>query len=61
MTPYKNLNGDSNVVEYEIGPDGVVVAFASGQWRNHLYDHSKLSIQEVNSLKVLATQTYDLN
>ncbi len=61
MTPYQNLNGDSNVVAYEIRPDGIVVMFATGQWRNYLYDNSKPGIQEVNILKTLAIQGHGLN
>lgn len=61
MTPYKNLNGDSNVVAYEIRDDGIVVVFANGQWRNYLYDSSKPGTAEVENLKALAIQGRGLN
>ncbi len=37
MTPYRNLNGNSNVVSYEASDDSIIVVFRSGRYRHYLY------------------------
>mgnify|MGYP000881861383 FL=1 len=32
MTPYKNINGNSNVVAYSIGEKSITVQFKSGTY-----------------------------
>jgi len=61
MTPYRNLNGDSNVVAYETTEDSIHVVFASGTNRNYLYNHSRPGQQMVDRMKALAAQGYGLN
>jgi len=61
MTPYRNLNGDSNVISYEIMEDSIHVVFASGTNRNYLYDHSRPGKQMVDRMKELAAQGRGLN
>ena len=61
MTPYRNLNGDSNVVSYETTEDSIHVVFASGTNRNYLYNHSRPGRQMVDHMKALAAQGYGLN
>lgn len=54
MTPYRNLNGDSNVVSYEITETSIRVVFRSGTYRNYLYDHSRPGRAMVDHMKRLA-------
>ena len=61
MTPYRNLNGDSNVVSYEPAEDSIHVVFRSGIYRNYLYDQSRPGTTMVDRMKTLAAQGYGLN
>lgn len=61
MTPYKNLNGDSNIVSYEITENSIHVVFRSGAQRNYLYDYARLGKAIVDQMKVLAEQGRGLN
>lgn len=61
MTPYRNLNGDSNVVSYEITEDSIHVVFRSGTYRNYRYDHSRPGKGMVDRMKALAAQGRGLN
>lgn len=61
MTPYKNLNGDSNVVSYEIAENSIHVVFRSGAYRNYLYDHSRPGKGMVDRMKALAVEGRGLN
>ncbi|MGH8159883.1 MAG: hypothetical protein ACREPQ_17325 [Rhodanobacter sp.] len=61
MTPYRNLNGDTNVVSYETTEDSILVVFASGTNRNYLYNNSRPGTQMVDRMKELAAQGYGLN
>jgi hypothetical protein len=61
MTPYLNLNGDSNVVSYEITATSIHVLFASGTFRNYLYDYSRPGKMMVDRMKALAAQGHGLN
>ena len=53
MTPYKNLNGDSGVVEYESGPDFIKVRFRYSP-KIYVYDDSSPGRVHVDELKRLA-------
>lgn len=61
MTPYKNINGDSNIEAYEINSDSIRVTFKSGKHRNYLYNNEKQGSEIVNNMKKLAVQGYGLN
>lgn len=61
MTPYLNLNGDSNIVSYESTATSIHVVFASGSWRNYLYDSTKPGPAIVAQMKALAAQGHGLN
>jgi hypothetical protein len=61
MTPYKNLNGDSNVVSYEMTEDSIHVVFRAGTYRNYLYDYSRPGKAIVDRMKALAAQGSGLN
>ncbi len=61
MTPYRNLNGDSNVVSYEATDDSIHVVFASGTNRNYLYNHVRPGKKMVDQMKALASQGRGLN
>ena len=61
MTPYKNINGDSNVEAYEISGDSITVRFMSGRWRHYLYSSRNPGAAVVEKMKALALQGYGLN
>lgn len=61
MTPYRNLNGNSNVVSYKIAEDSIHVVFRSGAYRNYLYDYVSPGKATVDRMKALAVQGCGLN
>lgn len=61
MTPYRNLNGDSNVVAYEANEDSIHVIFKSGPCRNYLYNVVRPGRAVVEQMKALAVQGRGLN
>lgn len=61
MTPYRNLNGNSNVVSYEATEDSIHVVFKSGRYRNYLYNSVCPGHIVVEKMKVLAAQGFGLN
>ena len=61
MTPYKNLNGNSNIDTYEISDDSITVRFSSGKIRNYLYTYQIPGSAIVEKMKVLAIQGRGLN
>jgi len=61
MTPYRNLNGDSGVVSYEIAEDSIHVVFRAGVHRNYVYDHVRPGRAMVDRMKALAIQGRGLN
>jgi len=61
VTPYKNLGGDSCVLEFEITEDAIQVVFASGRCRNYLYEARRPGKAFVDQMKVLALQGRGLN
>ena len=61
MTPYKNVNGNSNVEAYKICDESITVRFMSGQWRHYLYSYEKPGESVVERMKVLAEQGHGLN
>jgi len=61
MTPYKNINGNSNVESYEIMDDSITVRFRSGRFRNYSYTNQRPGVAVVNKMKDLAQQGHGLN
>jgi hypothetical protein len=61
MTPYKNINGNSNVEAYEIDSDSITVRFMSGKERNYLYGSRRPRSAVVERMKTLAVQGRGLN
>lgn len=49
---YKNLGGNSGVVEFEINEDSIVITFVDGS--RYLYSNKKPGREKVNRLKNLA-------
>lgn len=54
MTPYRNLNGNSNVVSYEASDDSIIVVFRSGRYRHYLYNSLRPGRAVVERMKALA-------
>jgi len=61
MQPYMNLNGNSGIVTFEIGPDFIVVQFEKGAQRTYKYDYANTGQDHVEKMKRLARQGYGLN
>lgn len=61
MSPYKNVNGNSNVESYEIADDSITVRFKSGRFRTYLYTYQRPGESVVERMKALALQGYGLN
>lgn len=59
MTAYSNLNGDSGVVEYEIGVGSIVVTFNDGS--AYLYDSERPGAQHVRQMMHYALAGRGLN
>ena len=60
MEIYKNLNGKSGIVFYELKPDAILVKF-SGNLKTYVYSHSSAGSANVNSMKTLAINGTGLN
>ena len=56
---YKDINGDSNVVGYEILTDGIIIEFG-GHQRYH-YNYSSAGMISIEIMKRLAQQGDGLN
>ncbi|WP_082954639.1 hypothetical protein [Acidihalobacter prosperus] len=61
MTPYLNLNGNSNVLAFEATEDSILVVFKSGACRKYLYNTARPGGAVVERMKVLAVQGRGLN
>lgn len=59
MEPYKNLDGDSGIVAYEIGDDWIKVAFRGGAV--YLYNYDTTGQHNVEQMKILAVSGTGLN
>lgn len=59
MERYENLNGDSGVVAYEIGPDFIRVQFADGAV--YLYNFASTGSHNIEHMKQLARNGQGLN
>jgi hypothetical protein len=56
MTLYRNLNGKSGVLSYEMTEDSIHVVFRFGTCRNYLYNHTCPGRDIVDRMKILAGQ-----
>ncbi|WP_295941474.1 hypothetical protein [uncultured Xanthomonas sp.] len=59
MQQYKDINGDSGVAAYEIGPGSITVQFLKGG--TYLYDYSKPGAAHVIEMQRLAQAGDGLN
>ncbi len=59
MERYKNLGGDSGVVEYEIGTDFIKVKFKGS--KVYVYDYASAGRDNIESMKGLAKNGTGLN
>ena len=57
MELYKDINGDSGVLGYEIGDDYITVQFKTGA----IYTYSNAGLEKVETMKVLAKSGDGLN
>lgn len=60
MNRYQNLGGDSNVSEYEIGADYILIKF-KGTFRKYRYSYLKAGRNHVEAMKKLAKRGIGLN
>ncbi|RQO55757.1 hypothetical protein DBR46_12235 [Pseudomonas sp. KBW05] len=61
MERYRNLTGDSNVVAYQLGAGTITVQFATGTYRNYVYDATAPGAAKVAELSRLAVAGRGLN
>jgi len=59
MTKYRNLNGNSNVISYEMGSDYIRVQFGTGS--PYVYTYQSAGKENIEHAKKLAQQGYGLN
>jgi hypothetical protein len=59
MQRYLNLNRDSSVAAYEIGPDSITVQFTDGGF--YLYNYESAGREKVEKMKALAMAGKGLN
>ncbi len=59
MERYRNLNGDSGVVAYEVGPDFIRVQFSDGAI--YLYTNASAGAHNIEHMKQLAKNGLGLN
>lgn len=60
MQRYLNINGDSNVEEYDVGLDYIKVKF-NGTVKIYQYSYQKAGRENVETMKVLARSGAGLN
>ena len=53
MESYKNLNGNSGVLDYEIGPDYIKVKFEHST-KIYIYSTRRISSHKIEQMKALA-------
>lgn len=61
MQHYKNYNGNSGILRYEIGDNFVTVEFQTGNYRFYKYTFMSAGQSNVNQMKTLAIQGRGLN
>ncbi len=61
MTRYRDLNGNSGVVGYEISPGAILVLFSQGRERSYLYTVSSAGSSNIREMQRLANAGCGLN
>ena len=64
MTPYKNLNGDSNVVAFQLNDQAITVKFrepSKSGYDTYVYSESSAGSYHVEQMKQLAVAGSGLN
>ena len=61
MTPYKNLSGQSNVADYENGPDFITMQFTHGYWKMYTYTNASAGSSVIQHMQALAEEGRGLN
>ena len=61
MTPYKNINGQSNIIAYENGDGYIKIQFAKGYWKIYTYTNLSAGNSIVKHMQKLALQGHGLN
>lgn len=59
MERYKDLNGDSGVIAYEIGSDSITVEFKGGA--TYMYNYGSAGSAHIEKMKELAVSGDGLN
>lgn len=59
MQKYRNLSGDSGVLQFSLMPDGIVVEFQDGQ--KYYYSNGSAGVSNVSEMKRLAVKGSGLN
>ena len=59
MGQYKDIEGDSNVLAYEVGQDSITIMFNSGDV--YLYDYRSAGQHHIEQMKELAVVGEGLN
>jgi hypothetical protein len=59
MELYKNIDGDSGVIAYDIGSDFIRVQFSNGAI--YLYTYSSAGSENIEHMKILAREGNGLN
>lgn len=59
MEIYKNIDGDSNIAEYETGIDFIIVKFKDGA--KYLYNYFSAGDANIEQMKILASIGNGLN
>lgn len=59
MEHYKDLDGDSGIIAYEIGNDSIEVEFNGGA--TYLYNYGSAGREHIEKMKVLAVSGDGLN
>ncbi len=54
MQPYLNLNRNSNIIEYENGPNYIIVKFATGYWKTYKYTEESAGVDTIREMQMLA-------
>lgn len=59
MQPYKDIDGDSGVSAYDIGPDSITIQFKDGSI--YLYNYASAGSSAIETMKQLAASGDGLN
>ncbi len=59
MTYYKNSDGNSNILKYQIGSDFIIVEFRDH--KTYKYSYRSAGASNIEQMKTLAEQGFGLN